>query len=159
MGILSKLFSNLSKSREKISGVIKRISSANLDDGLIDELEAVLIESDMGWELTDEIIDKIKESYSKDTDIEELMIGVINGHFQGESVESYPKEKVVLIVGVNGVGKTTSIAKIAHHFKSQGEKVVLVAADTFRAGAVEQLSLWAKKLQIDIVKNEFSTFF
>ncbi len=154
MGILSKLFSNLSKSREKISDVIKRISSATLDDSMIEELETVLIESDMGWELTDKIIDELKGAYSKDTDIQELIVRVINNHFQEASVESYPKEKVVLIVGVNGVGKTTSIAKIAHHFKGQGENVVLVAADTFRAGAVEQLNLWAKKLQIDIVKNE-----
>ena len=154
MGIISKLFSNLSKSREKLSGIVKRISSANLDENTLEELESVLIESDIGWELTDKIIEGIKNNYSVDCNIEELITNMIKEHFKGFNVESSPKEKVLLIVGVNGVGKTTSIAKIANYYHCKGEKVVLVAADTFRAGAVEQLSLWSQRLGIDIVKNE-----
>ena len=154
MGIISKLFSNLSKSREKLSGIVKRISSANLDENTLEELESVLIESDIGWELTDKIIEGIKNNYSVDCNIEELITNMIKEHFKGFNVESSPKEKVLLIVGVNGVCKTTSIAKIANYYHCKGEKVVLVAADTFRAGAVEQLSLWSQRLGIDIVKNE-----
>jgi len=155
MGIFKSLFSNLSKSRDRISNVIKAITLTKLTDELLEELEEVLIESDMGWELTDKIINSIKDDYSKDSNIENIIINVISKHFKDVDVKEI-NSKIVLVIGVNGVGKTTSLAKVANYYKKNGDKVLLVAADTFRAGAVEQLSIWSEKLDIDLVKNEMT---
>lgn len=148
MGIFKKFFDKLKYTFKK----------TELDDDFYDELESILVSSDMGVEtamdIMDELRDICKDKLIKDTEraqveLKNLLIEKLNA----EKVEfSYPL--IITIVGVNGVGKTTSIAKIAHSYKKQGKKVLLAAGDTFRAGAIEQLTVWAKRVGVDIVTKE-----
>ena len=161
---LDKYEKGLEKSREnfsnKLSELSKRYKSVNAE--YFEELEEILIESDVGISLAlkiiEQVLDESKENKITDpTQINELLVdklfvgyaekGDINNDI--EFVKDGPT--VLLVVGVNGVGKTTTIAKLAYRYINQGKKVMLAAADTFRAGAIEQLSEWAKRLKIDIV--------
>ena len=135
---------------------------SRVDDETLDNIEEALIESDMGVDTTLKIIDNLEERVAKDKmmSFDELVgylrdeIGkLLNVEGAGPMVMDR-KPYVILVVGVNGVGKTTTIGKLAHLFKSQGKKVVLGAADTFRAAAVDQLDIWAERAGVDIVKQK-----
>lgn len=144
---------------QKISRAI--VGKGRVDDNTLDAIEEALIESDMGVETTLKIIDALEERVSRDkyTSKEEL-VGMLRDEIlkllQVPSKEpSAPgKPFVILVVGVNGVGKTTTIGKLAHLYTSQGKKVMLGAADTFRAAAVDQLQIWADRAGVDIVKQQ-----
>ena len=137
-----------------------------MDDDTLDAIEEALIESDMGVDTTLKVIDNLEERVSRDryTSFEEL-VGFLRDEISalmqkgGNSVEMDFSKKpyVILVVGVNGVGKTTTIGKLAHLFKSQGKKVILGAADTFRAAAVDQLMIWAERAGVDIVRQEMGS--
>lgn len=131
-----------------------------IDDNFLDELEEILITSDMGVGTTMDIINYIKEEAKKrkleDTlelkdVIKEYLINVLK---ENERPDVTDKQRVILIVGVNGVGKTTSIGKIAYRLKQSGNKVIVAAADTFRAAAVEQLKEWCQRAGVDIIASE-----
>lgn len=135
---------------------------SRVDDETLDNIEEALIESDMGVDTTLKIIDNLEERVAKD---KMLSFDELVGYLRDEigkllDVEGAGpmvmdrKPYVILVVGVNGVGKTTTIGKLAHLFKSQGKKVVLGAADTFRAAAVDQLEIWAQRAGVDIVKQK-----
>jgi len=154
----------LHKTREGALSTLKEVLSKSdkIDDELFDSLEEIFITSDIGVDTVIDFIDKIKEEVKnkKITDPLELQEIIIDKMFEiylnGEIVNAnlnLNKEglSVVLFVGVNGVGKTTSIAKIANQYKKAGKKVLLAAGDTFRAGAIEQLSIWAERIGVDIV--------
>lgn len=152
---LSKTKKNLS---EQIEGIIFR--HKKIDDDFLDELEEILITSDMGVETTMDIIDFIKAEAKKrkieDTSeikdiIKDYLVKMLEDH---EDNEEAARQRVILIVGVNGVGKTTSIGKIAYRLKQAGKSVIVAAADTFRAAAVEQLKEWCKRAEVDIVASE-----
>ena len=158
----------LEKSRENFANKMDKIAkkSKKVNKEYFDELEEILIEADVGVNLTMRVIEEVvQESLEKKiTDSEEINELVIDKLFEGymnkgEKVEcdvQFRKDgpTVLLVAGVNGVGKTTTIAKLAHRYISQGKKVMLCAADTFRAGAIEQLSIWAERLGCYIVTGK-----
>jgi fused signal recognition particle receptor len=131
-----------------------------VDQDFLDELEATLIKSDMGVKATATIIDRVRSAYADKTADEEL-IALVKGELKallvdprpGTLVESRTKPSVYLIAGVNGSGKTTSIAKLAQRLKNEGKTILLAACDTFRAAAADQLSVWAERSGSDIVKG------
>lgn len=141
------------------------MGKARVDDDTLDAIEEALIESDMGVDTTLKVIDALEERVSKDkyTSHDELM-GMLRGEIsslmatcEGSVDMSSCKPYVFLVVGVNGVGKTTTIGKLARYFASQGKKVMLGAADTFRAAAVDQLTIWAERSGVDIVKQQMGS--
>ena len=145
---------------QKISRAIT--GKSRVDDDTLDAIEEALIESDMGVDTTLKVIDALEDRVSRDkyTSFDELVSYLreeISALMQkgGNSVESLEAHKpyVILVVGVNGVGKTTTIGKLAHLYKSRGKKVILGAADTFRAAAVDQLVIWSERAGVDIVRQ------
>jgi fused signal recognition particle receptor len=161
-GFLKRLSSRLGKTRDKISGSIDKITlGRKIDDELLDELEEVLITADMGMPTTLKLMDSLrgKVKRSELADVEALKNALAKGI---EDVLAAPvpapertnTPHVILVVGVNGVGKTTSIGKLAHYFTSQGKKVLLAAGDTFRAAAAEQLEVWAERADCPIVRQK-----
>lgn len=141
------------------------VGKARVDDDTLDAIEEALIESDMGVDTTLKVIDALEERVSKDkyTSHDELM-GMLRDEIsslmvpcEGSVDVSSCKPYVFLVVGVNGVGKTTTIGKLARYFASQGKKVVLGAADTFRAAAVDQITIWAERSGVDIVKQQMGS--
>ena len=159
--VFGKLLKALQKTRDVLTtGLTRLFKGRQLDEAFLDELEELLYNSDLG-PLGTKIVDDLKASYKKKEvkTIEEVpaflrtkLLGIMTG-CEGEITNAPNAPTVILIVGVNGAGKTTSIAKLANHLKKQGKSVLLGAGDTFRAAAVEQLTLWAERLDIDIIKQ------
>ena len=156
----------LTKTRKEFSTELASLSKKykNIDDDYFEELEDILIMSDIGVNTVVKFVDKlkkrVKEESIKDTDtlkeiiIDELLIMYVdNGVLKSKINYSDEGPTVILFIGVNGVGKTTSIGKIANKLKKEGKKVLLVAADTFRAGAIEQLKEWGQRLDIEVVST------
>ena len=161
-GFFKKLVSGLTKTRDNIVHGIDNVFSgfSKIDDDFYEELEETLIMGDLGVNTTEEMIEnlkeKVKENHIKDpTDCKELLINTIKEQMDlGENAYEFENRKsIVLVIGVNGVGKTTSIGKLAAQLKAQGKKVVLAAADTFRAAAIEQLTEWADRSGVDIISQ------
>ncbi|MBE7059449.1 MAG: signal recognition particle-docking protein FtsY [Ruminococcaceae bacterium] len=163
MGFFDKLKEGLKKTKDsfndKVDGVFKVFK--RVDDELFDELEEALIEADVGVQTSMEIIERLREAAKKEriTESEELSVKLreIIAELMEENDEQTPETnglKIILVIGVNGVGKTTSIGKLANKFKSEGKKVMLAAADTFRAAAIDQLMVWADRCGVDIIKHE-----
>ena len=161
-GFFKKLVSGLTKTRDNIVHGIDNVFSgfSKIDDDFYEELEETLRMGDLGVNTTEEIIEnlkeKVKENHIKDpADCKELLINTIKEQMDlGENAYEFENRKsIVLVIGVNGVGKTTSIGKLAAQLKAQGKKVVLAAADTFRAAAIEQLTEWADRSGVDIISQ------
>ncbi|MBE6718180.1 MAG: signal recognition particle-docking protein FtsY [Ruminococcaceae bacterium] len=161
MSFFEKLKNGLSKTKASIFGQVDNLFKAfvKVDEELLEELEELLIAADVGFESTEEIIEKLRCKIKEDrlSDAEETrsaLIEILKGMIgDGEQLNLSTTPSVILVIGVNGVGKTTSIAKIAHHLISSGKKVVLAAGDTFRAAAIDQLQIWADRAGADIIKN------
>ena len=161
MGFFDKLKRGLSKTKNAIVGKIDDIikSFRKVDEDLFEELEEALISADIGVYTTEEILDRLREividKNIKDSELvkEELFAILREMVGEHEPLKLDTKPSVILVIGVNGVGKTTSIGKIAAELKSQGKKVVVAAADTFRAAAAEQLTVWCERAGVDIVKQ------
>ena len=168
MAILKKLRGKLSKTRENLTDKISRALKAHktLDEGLLEELEEILIAADVGVDTTSKILEAVKERARKEkkessSDIQEFlkeaMLNALTETNRSGVIDldsPLPSEPyVILMVGVNGTGKTTTIAKLARMFDRRGQKVLIAACDTFRAAATEQLQIWAKRVDADIVKN------
>ncbi|QHN64936.1 signal recognition particle-docking protein FtsY [Bergeyella cardium] len=156
----------LEKSRqgffEKMTKAV--IGKSKVDDEVLDNLEEILIASDVGAATTIKIIEKIEDRVARDKYVNTAELDAIlreeisallleNPHSNTGNIDENKKPFVIMVVGVNGVGKTTTIGKLAHQFKSQGKKVVLGAADTFRAAAVDQLVIWSERVGVPIVKQ------
>lgn len=161
-GFFQKLKQGLTKTRNNISYELDSMfhGFAEIDDDFYEELEEILITSDIGVNTTENIIDKLKEDVVekhifKPEDLKQLLIDTIAEQMSVAEAdyEFENRQSVVLVIGVNGVGKTTSIGKLAAKYKQAGKKVVLCAADTFRAAAVEQLAEWASRADVDIIKG------
>jgi len=152
----------LKKTREGVFSKITRLVTAKrkIDDDLLDEIEEILISGDVGVDTTFHILDNIrasakKEGYDHSGELDLLIQNVISDMLQDdETAELTAKPAVILVVGVNGTGKTTSIAKLANYYQQQGKKIMLAAADTFRAAAIEQLEVWGERLGCDLVKHQ-----
>lgn len=162
-GFFSKLKSGLGKTRdalnEKVDSVLKVFKK--IDEELYEELEEALIMADVGVETSMYIIEQLRrvvkekhltESEQVKTEIADIMAEILCSSDNDLNLETTPT--VIMVIGVNGVGKTTSIGKLAAKFKADGKKVILGAADTFRAAAIDQLQIWADKAEVDIVKHE-----
>ena len=163
MGFFDKLKNGLGKTKKTINDKINNVFSSfrKVDEELLEELEEVLVTSDIGMETSINIIDslrtKIKKEKIEDEEsvkkaLKEIMKEILDVAESKLNLETKPS--VILVVGVNGVGKTTSIGKIANKLVKEGKKVVIAAADTFRAAAVEQLEIWANRSNSIIVKKE-----
>ena len=159
MGLFKKFNFGLKKTREQMSGAIDSVleASAAIDDDLFEELEEILIMGDVGvttaQHIIDELRDRVKKRDLKKPDklrrvIREVVADMLSGK-EGMELDTIPS--VILVIGVNGVGKTTTIGKMAAYYKAQGKKVILAAADTFRAAAIEQLEIWADRAGVETV--------
>lgn len=181
MSFFKKIFSSekketldkgLEKSKSSFLGKLSKAvaGKSKVDDEVLDNLEEVLVSSDVGVNTTLKIIERIEERVAKDkylgTDelnkiLREEIAGLLSETNTGEETEfSIPKDKkpyVIMVVGVNGVGKTTTIGKLAYQFKKQGLKVLLGAADTFRAAAIDQLQVWADRVDVSLVKQSMGS--
>ncbi len=162
-GFFKRLVSGLTKTRDNIVSGFDSIFSgfSHIDDDFYEELEEILVMGDIGIRATEEIIEnlkqKVKENHIKEpADCRELLINSIKEQmYVGDTAYRFEEEKsVVLVIGVNGVGKTTTIGKLAGKLKNQGKKVILGAADTFRAAAGEQLIEWANRAGVEIVGGQ-----
>ena len=162
--LFDKLKTGLTKTRDGLQDKINEALNlaVTIDDDLYEELEEILIISDIGMDTTIEIIDRLKVKIRKEKINDPQMVKpalkevitdmLIEGSEDEESNDSNEKE-VLLVIGVNGVGKTTSIGKLAAKNKAEGKKVLLAAADTFRAAAIDQLEVWSERASVDIVKQ------
>lgn len=161
-GFFNRIKEGLAKTRKSFVSNVERviIGYAQIDDDFLDDLEMVMLGGDLGVKTTDYLMKEIRRGVTEgiinntgdvmpflEKRIEELLGA------QEETLEMHSPE-VILVVGVNGVGKTTTIAKLAHYYKDEGKKVVLAAADTFRAAASEQLTIWAERADVPIVKHK-----
>ncbi len=154
MGFFEKLKNGLGKTRDSFSEKMNNVFSnfRKVDEDLLEELEEILIMSDIGAQTSTKIITSLRERIKKEKiteqedvkkTLKEEMVKILEE--QKKEMKLNTKPSVILVVGVNGVGKTTSIGKIANRLKKDGKKVVIAAADTFRAAAVEQLEIWSKR--------------
>lgn len=156
-----KVKSALTKTRSALGEKLRSLFGKKIDEETLEELEQLFYEADMGVTTAVELAEKVKELYAKDSTLEgERLIEAIRDEVVAllKGGETAPKvmtegPSVILIVGVNGNGKTTSIAKLANLYQGQGQKVLVAAADTFRAAAIEQLETWAERIGVEIVKG------
>ena len=167
-----QLDKGLSASKKSFFSKLGKViaGKSKIDGNILDELEEVLIRSDVGVATTLKIIEALETRVAKDKYLGTSELGqilseevttLLNKH-QKEEVKGFDsalpnQPQVIMVVGVNGVGKTTTIGKLAHHYKAAGKKVIMGAADTFRAGAIDQLQIWADRVGVDIVKQEMGS--
>ncbi len=163
MGLFSKLKAGLSKTKESVSSKIEDVlkSFKAIDEDLFEELEEVLIMADLGVATSCDIIDslrsrakekKLTQSDELKTELKEILVEILTRSENTVKMEGSPA--VIMVIGVNGVGKTTSIGKLAYKYNRMGKKVVIAAADTFRAAAIEQLQVWAERADAEIIKQQ-----
>ena len=159
----ARLKEGLSKTTQNITGKIDQMlgNYTKIDEDMLEELEEILITSDVGYETTVEIVDRLRQNLKEKlidnpAQVKPELKLVIESMLQEnqESLRIEESPSILVVVGVNGVGKTTSIGKLAHQMKGQGKSVLLAAADTFRAAAADQLTIWAERSGVDIVKHQ-----
>lgn len=161
MGFLSKLREGLGKTRSALMGGIESVmrSFVKIDEDFLEELEEILITSDVGVGASEEIIDELRERIRDDriktrddtmAALREIISGMIG---ESEPLHLDTKPSVILVIGVNGAGKTTSVGKISARLKAEGKRVVVAAADTFRAAAIDQLAVWCDRAGVELVKQ------
>ncbi len=163
-GLFQRLRQGLSKTRSAVTGRLDRLflGKTEITENLLNELEEILFTSDIGVKTTQELIDVVKEKTSRKelndpekikSALRDLVLSFLEVEPQELPNSGIVKPHVILFIGVNGVGKTTTIGKVAHHLKSEGKIVLLVAADTFRAAAVEQLAIWGERVGVEVIKQ------
>lgn len=161
-GLFSRLKDGLSKTRKGITEKVDQIISQyqGIDEDLFEEIEEILITSDIGMDTTLLVINRLRERAKQEKttnpkEVRELLKEVIEEILREENKEFFVEsQSIILVVGVNGVGKTTTIGKLASQFKGEGKNVLLAAGDTFRAAAVEQLQIWADQVGVDLIKHQ-----
>lgn len=151
--LINKLFQALSRTRKSVSDAFEIILKRKITPESLEDLEDILIGADIGFKTVDGILEVVQKHRQEDflNRVENYLVTILDQ--QNSVLRIKEKPSVVMVVGVNGTGKTTSVAKLAHLYKSMGKQVLLVAADTYRAAAVEQLIIWSKRLGVDIVYN------
>ncbi|MCH5296239.1 MAG: signal recognition particle-docking protein FtsY [Ruminococcus sp.] len=161
MGLFSKIKEGLKKTRNAVMGQIDSMlkSFTKIDEELFEELEELLVMGDVGVATAEKICDQLRERVKKEgikdpaminTLLEEIISEMLSG---GEELDLSTSPSIILVIGVNGVGKTTTIGKLANSLSKQGKKVILAAADTFRAAAIDQLDIWAQRSGCEIIKQ------
>lgn len=162
MGVFSKISKGLQKTRLSMAGAIDNMLYGvnEITDEMFDDLEEILVMGDVGVTTATEIVDRLRAKVAKENlrngeqvrkAIKEIVAELLDG---GEQMEMITMPSIILVIGVNGVGKTTTIGKMAAMYKAQGKKVILGAADTFRAAAIDQLQIWADRAGVDFVKHK-----
>ena len=160
---LSRIRSGLTKTASSLGGGLRSLlTGRKIDDDLLDQIESSLLAADVGFQATSEIVDALREDWraGRISTGDEVLVHLKDtlksrwGDVDRSIAVAEGCPTVILVVGVNGVGKTTSVAKIAHSLRKEGRSVLLAAADTFRAGAVAQLSIWSERLGVEIVKGD-----
>ena len=161
MGIFSKIAKGLKKTKDSFLGGLQKVfnSFTKIDEELFEQLEEQMIMSDIGVDTSVEICERVRKKVKERgiTDPQEIMelihevISEIMGDDTGLDLTKSPA--VIMVIGVNGAGKTTTIGKMCHQFKNEGKKVLVAAADTFRAAAIDQLQVWTERAGVDIVKH------
>ena len=160
MSLFGKLFGALKKTKDNLSSKLRILFSKNkLGDDFYEELEEILISADVSISTAQEVVERVKkqamdERLKDEVYVTELLRGILTDILEESEVEPPEYPCVIMLVGVNGVGKTTTVGKLAKYFLSQGKTVTVAAADTFRAAASEQLSVWADRAKVRIVKHE-----
>ncbi|MBP1918542.1 signal recognition particle-docking protein FtsY [Youngiibacter multivorans] len=159
--LFDKLREGLAKTRDSLTDKFNEVFglAVTIDDDLYDELEEVLITSDVGYDTSVDIIEKLKKKVRTEhiNDVallKDAMRDVLAEYMTADEPFDTTGPMVILVIGVNGVGKTTSIGKLAHKYRADGKKVILAAADTFRAAAIDQLEIWAKRAGVEIIKHQ-----
>jgi fused signal recognition particle receptor len=165
---LDRLKEGLAKTRENLFGKVQRVLStkSTIDDEMIDRIEEILIAGDVGLSTATMIIERIRTRVKRDRyenpevldtllrdEIQQLLVGDSSEAGEPFAIPAAHRPHVIMVVGVNGVGKTTTIGKLAHNYRSAGKSVLIAAADTFRAAANEQLEIWAQRAGVDIVRQ------
>ncbi len=166
MGLFDFLKEGLQKTRDSIGGALDNLFNgrATIDDELFDEIEETLVSADMGFETSMEVIDALRDAVAEEHIRDPQLVRVrlveimkeklLAANLETALIEEPGHPMVILVIGVNGVGKTTTIGKLANHLKQQGKSVLLCAADTFRAAAIDQLEEWSHRAVVDIVRRE-----
>lgn len=163
MGFFSKLKEGLTKTRQGFVAKIENLVSTGkkIDEELYEELEELLIQADVGVNTAVQLVEdlrrevktrKLQEAHELKSVLKELIAGIMGTEEFSLNLQGQPA--VIIVVGVNGVGKTTTIGKLAHNFKQEGKKVLLAAADTFRAAAIDQLEIWGSRVGCDVIKHK-----
>lgn len=157
MGFFSKLFSGLKKTKDAIANKINSIFVGELDDDFYEELEYILISSDIGADATEQLINEVKKTAKKSKvktadEFKQILRKAMEDMLNSVEDDEFDYPVLISFVGVNGVGKTTAIGRLAHKFKEDKKSVLMVAGDTFRAAASDQLTEWAKRANVRIVK-------
>ena len=156
MALVGKLFKALKRTRETISDAFDSVRKQKVSIESLDELEEILILADIGFKNVENILDVVKKNKEDNfiTSVENYLNSILPKNQNDKGYNSTPN--VIFMVGVNGTGKTTSSAKLAKYYKSQGKKVLMIAADTYRAAAIDQLKIWSSRLDVEIIYNESS---
>tara|TARA_Y100000782_G_scaffold53935_1_gene60105 strand:+ start:311 stop:1204 length:894 start_codon:yes stop_codon:yes gene_type:complete len=156
MAFMGKIFQALRRTRETVSDAFESVIKQKVTPESLDELENTLISADMGFATVETVLGVVEKNHKKGfiNKVESYLVSELQDENKVEL--GHKKSVVLMVVGVNGTGKTTSAAKLANHYKSLGKKVLLVGADTYRAAAAEQLKIWAKRVDVNIVCNEKS---
>lgn len=156
MALVGKLFKALKRTRETISDAFDSVRKQKVSIESLDELEEILILADIGFKNVENILDVVKKNKEDNfiTSVENYLISILPKNQNDKDYNS--TTNVIFMVGVNGTGKTTSSAKLAKYYKSQGKKVLMIAADTYRAAAIDQLKIWSSRLDVEIIYNESS---
>ena len=156
MALGGKIFKALKQTRDKISDAFDLVRKEKVSIESLDQLEETLILADIGIDTVEKALDVIKNNKKNNfiQEVENYLISVLPENINDE--EYFSKPMVILMVGVNGTGKTTSCAKLAKYYKSHGKKVLMIAADTYRAAAVDQLKVWSNRLNVEMIYNESS---
>ena len=152
---IKKTFSGLNKTRKNIVNTFSKFHGKKyLNEEEIDELESILFQSDLSYDIVDNIINEFRDkTLGSDESWENRFIDLLKKEIPIDGIKKTDQDRVILVIGVNGTGKTTTSAKLANYYKNKGERVSLVGADTYRAAAVEQLKIWADRLAVKYISN------
>ena len=154
MNIFRKAISSIFKTKDKIRNTFSSVLSfSNLNENEVERIEECLLSADIGWSLVEKIIDKVKYSKKYHESWEDLLADAIKESVKNINVKFNGFKQIIVLIGINGSGKTTSSAKIAQYLQKKGKNVTLVAADTYRAAAVDQLKIWADNMNVNFVSN------
>ena len=162
MGFFDKLKQGLSKTKDAVFGQFNEVvkNFRKVDEELLEELEEIMIMADMGAATTEKVLDELRDriktkNIKNAEEVKDELADILRGQIgEGEPLDLSTTPSVILVIGVNGVGKTTSIGKIANNLKKEGKRVIVVAADTFRAAAIEQLAVWCDRAGVELIAQK-----